>query len=228
MRDDGQDHDADRHAEQAVEAEPVEAGVAELRLAAEIVVGEAVGHQQRDAARPRTCTPSVATKAGTLKRAISTPLTRPIKAPSAQAEHRDDPDRRVEDDAEPAQRARPASGSRRRTPREPERRADREVDAAVEDDQQHADREDAEDGDMRGHGQEVADREVVRRQEREDDDDRRSARRRRGLPAAGGRGRNRRSETRGTGVADGGTGVGHGHGSELSSGQRPRLRRRRP
>ena len=54
---------------------------------------------------------------------------------------------------------------------EAERRADRQVDAAVEDDQQHADRQDAVDGDVRGHGQEVADREIVGRQEREDDDD---------------------------------------------------------
>ena len=35
----------------AIEAEPVEAGVAEVGAAAKVVVGQAVGHQQRDAAR---------------------------------------------------------------------------------------------------------------------------------------------------------------------------------
>ena len=54
---------------------------------------------------------------------------------------------------------------------EREDRADREVDAAVQDHEQHADREQAVDGDVVRHGQEVRDREVVGRQEREDDDD---------------------------------------------------------
>ncbi len=49
-RKDEKRQDADRHAGKAVEAEPVETGIAEFGAATEIVVGQAVGHQQRNAA----------------------------------------------------------------------------------------------------------------------------------------------------------------------------------
>src|SRR5699024_4121735 len=50
--DGGDNHDehAHRNIEQTVEAEPVETGIAQFRFAVEVVVGQAVGNEQRDAA----------------------------------------------------------------------------------------------------------------------------------------------------------------------------------
>ena len=160
-RDDHHDDDADRHTEQVIEAEPVEPGVAEFRPAAEIVVGQAVGHQQGDAAH-HVHDAQGRDEGRHLEARDQNAVDEADEGAQRAGQHRHHPDRGEHHDAEGAQRHALHQGTRD-DPRKSERGADRQVDAAVEDDEQHADGEDREQGDVRRHRQEVAAREVVGR-----------------------------------------------------------------
>ena len=166
---DEEDEHADGNAGETVEAQPVETGIAKLGPAAEIVVGQAVGHQKRDAARHIEHAerrhegrhPQIGDQHA---------VDRADHGPEQAGEHHHHPDGRVEDEADLRQsnalhqEARDDAG-------QPQGRADREIDAAIKNDEQHADGEQPEDRHMRGHDQEIADGEIVRRHQREDDDD---------------------------------------------------------
>lgn len=165
-----QNQNADRHAEQLVETEPVKACIAKLRTSAEIVVGQAIGHQKRHATRAIE-NAERRNEGRNAQIGDEHTIDRADECAERTGDENHGPDREIENDAEFLQRHALHQEPGDHTG-QPQCGANGKIDAAIEDDEQHADGKQAENGHVRRHDEEVIDREIIRRKERENCNDR--------------------------------------------------------